>query len=41
MRHVMTVALLLTLPLLAGCHTMAGFGTDVKKSGQAIEEKAD
>ena len=35
------IALLLTIPLLAGCNTMEGFGKDVKKSGQAIEDKAD
>lgn len=40
-KHIISTALLLTLPLLAACNTMEGFGKDVKKSGSAIEEKAN
>jgi len=38
-----TAALVLTLSLviLAGCNTMAGFGKDVSKVGDKIEQKAD
>ncbi len=46
MRRRATVALtLLTLlaaaPLLAACHTTAGAGEDLSKTGQAIENSAD
>ncbi|MHB1231780.1 MAG: entericidin A/B family lipoprotein [Burkholderiales bacterium] len=38
-----TAAFVLTLSLviLAGCNTMAGFGKDVSKVGDKIEQKAD
>ncbi len=35
------LALVGTLPLLGACHTMAGAGEDVSKSGQALERSAD
>ena len=29
------------LPLLSACHTTAGAGEDISKTGQAIEKSAD
>lgn len=42
MQFVMLFAFLaaLTAPLM-GCHTMEGFGKDVQKVGEEIEEEAD
>jgi len=34
-------ALLAAAPLLAACHTTAGAGEDISKTGQAIEKSAD
>jgi len=43
-RHVMLTLTLLALvgvvPLLGACHTTAGAGTDISKTGQAIERSA-
>ena len=38
-----TVALMVvvSLGILAGCNTMEGFGKDVSKVGDKIEQKAD
>ncbi|MGH8719727.1 MAG: entericidin A/B family lipoprotein [Burkholderiales bacterium] len=33
-------AILLALLFVAGCNTMAGFGKDVEKLGDKIEDKA-
>jgi predicted small secreted protein len=35
------LALLGAAPLLGACHTMAGAGEDISKTGQAIEKSAD
>jgi len=34
-------ALVGVMPLLAACHTTAGAGEDISKTGQAIEKSAD
>ena len=34
-------ALLAVAPLLAACHTTAGAGEDISKTGQAIEHSAN
>jgi predicted small secreted protein len=34
------IALLGAAPLLGACHTTAGAGKDISKTGQAIEEEA-
>ncbi|NJC88688.1 MAG: entericidin A/B family lipoprotein [Desulfuromonas sp.] len=34
------ILLIVTLVILAGCNTTAGFGRDVEKAGNWIEEKA-
>jgi len=42
MRSALVVAALLTaIPLLSACHTTAGAGEDISKTGQAIEKGAD
>ncbi len=47
MRGTMTIrtlallALVSAVPLLAACHTTAGAGEDIAKTGQAIEKTAD
>jgi len=35
------LALLGAGPLLSACHTVAGAGEDVSKTGQAVENSAD
>ncbi len=35
------LALLGVVPLLGACHTTAGAGEDISKTGQAIEKSAD
>jgi predicted small secreted protein len=40
-RTLALLALLGTVPLLAACHTTAGAGEDIAKTGQAIEKTAD
>jgi predicted small secreted protein len=35
------LVLLAAAPLLGACHTIAGAGTDVSKTGQAVEKAAD
>ncbi len=35
------LALLAAAPLLAACHTTAGAGEDISKTGQAIQKSAD
>ena len=35
------LALFCSAPLLAACHTTAGAGEDISKTGQAIEKSAD
>jgi predicted small secreted protein len=35
------LALLAVAPLLGACHTAAGAGEDISKTGQAIENSAD
>ena len=35
------LALLLAVPLLGACHTTAGAGEDIAKTGQAIERTAN
>ncbi len=39
-RLVLTVTMLAGLGL-AGCNTMEGFGEDMKKTGEAIEDEAE
>lgn len=34
------ITLLITLSLLSGCETMQGFGRDMKKAGQNLEDIA-
>jgi predicted small secreted protein len=34
------LALLLAMPLLSACHTVQGAGTDISKTGQAIDNAA-
>ena len=41
MHKILTIALAACLALLAGCHTMDGFGQDVERSGQKIQDKAN
>ena len=36
----LTVAVAVWIALLAGCHTMGGFGQDLERGGQSIQEKA-
>jgi predicted small secreted protein len=40
MKTIATATLLAFAVLLAGCNTMKGFGQDVQKVGDKIEEKA-
>lgn len=40
MKAMTTATLLAVALLLAGCNTMKGFGQDVQKVGDKIEEKA-
>jgi predicted small secreted protein len=35
------LALLIVAPLLGACHTTAGAGEDISKTGTAIEKSAD
>ena len=35
------IALLLLGAVLSGCNTMAGFGRDVERAGDKIEQKAE
>ncbi len=37
----LTLLALLGAPLLGACHTTAGAGEDISKTGQAIERSAD
>lgn len=39
-RPVWALALLLLLPVLAGCNTVEGVGRDVQATGKAIERSA-
>lgn len=41
MNKVRIAAALLLLPLLTACNTFEGFGQDVQKGGEKIEESAD
>jgi predicted small secreted protein len=41
MRALVLLALLGVVPLLGACHTTAGAGEDIAKTGQAIEKSAD
>lgn len=41
MRIFALLALMSAAPLLAACHTTAGAGEDISKTGQAIEKTAD
>ncbi len=41
MKRVLTLAALLTLPLLSACNTMEGLGQDIQKGGEKIEKSAD
>ena len=36
-----TLAALLILPLLTACNTMEGFGEDVEKGGENIQQSAE
>jgi predicted small secreted protein len=36
----LTVAVAVWVALLAGCHTMDGFGQDIERGGQSIQDKA-
>jgi predicted small secreted protein len=38
---ILAFALLAVIPLLGACHTTAGAGEDISKTGQAIEKGAD
>lgn len=38
---ILILASLFTLSALAGCNTVEGFGKDVQKGGEKIEETAD
>ena len=40
MKTITTATLIALALLLAGCNTMRGFGQDVQKVGDKIEEKA-
>ena len=40
MKAITTATLVAVALLLAGCNTMKGFGQDVQKVGDKIEEKA-
>lgn len=37
MKILVVFSFLVSLSLLAACNTMAGFGQDIKKGGEAIE----
>ena len=41
LQKIFALMLALSLGILAGCNTMAGFGKDVSKVGDKIEQKAD
>jgi predicted small secreted protein len=41
LQPVVVLALLGILPILSACHTTAGAGEDISKTGQAIERSAD
>ena len=40
-RSMIAVLLLAALPLLSACHTTAGAGEDISKTGAAIEHSAN
>jgi len=40
LRVVTLLALLAAMPLLAACHTVAGAGEDISKTGQAVDNAA-
>ena len=40
-KTILTIAVAAWIALLAGCHTMSGFGQDVERGGQKIQEKAN
>jgi predicted small secreted protein len=40
MKHILTLALLTGLLLVAGCNTVKGMGQDLKKAGEKIEGAA-
>ena len=41
MKKFIILACLLILPMLSACNTFEGFGQDVQKGGENIEESAD
>ena len=41
LRSICALLLLAALPLLSACHTTAGAGEDISKTGSAIEHAAD
>jgi predicted small secreted protein len=41
MMKFLTVAVAAWIALLAGCHTMDGFGQDIERGGQKIQDKAN
>jgi entericidin A len=41
LKKTLALILVLSFGLLAGCNTMEGFGKDVSKVGDKIEQKAD
>jgi len=40
MKHTALLLLAAWLVVLAGCNTMEGFGKDMKRAGEKIEQKA-
>jgi entericidin B len=40
MHKFLAVAVVALIALLAGCHTMDGFGQDIERGGQKIQDKA-
>ena len=41
MHKFLAIAVAALIALLAGCHTMDGFGQDVERGGQKIQDKAN
>ena len=39
-QKLVAVAVVALIALLAGCHTMDGFGQDIERGGQKIQDKA-
>ena len=40
MRRFLAVAVVAWIAMLAGCNTMQGFGQDMERGGEKIQEKA-